>query len=114
MIDGCHFCDNENKCTTCSIGTYRSSDLCYKCPDECSTCSSATNCDTCATGYYRSGNDCLVKASNGCFQFRNTNNGNCYYAGIGYYMVGQVATPCSTANTNCLECEENNGHCITC
>lgn len=31
MIPGCHFCDDNTFCKTCGIGTYTSSNLCYKC-----------------------------------------------------------------------------------
>ena len=113
MQDNCHFCTNEASCDTCSIGTYSSGGICYKCPDSCSQCSSATKCDKCAVGYGKSGNSCILKAANGCFQYQNTNN--CNYAANGYYIQGNQIKICSDKRNNCLECsQDSSAKCYGC
>ena len=71
MIDGCHFCNNENTCTTCAIGFYQTGNLCAKCPEDCAKCGSANNCYQCAVGYQELGNSGKCAALNipetGCF-----------------------------------------------
>ena len=104
MLQGCHFCDDSNTCTTCGQGTFQSGTLCTRCTEGCSLCSSSNNCNRCGVGYAPNGasGSCKTMGKTGCFYY--TNNGNtCSAAANGYYVnSGGVVKICSNVDAACL------------
>jgi hypothetical protein len=112
----CSSCPSSNSvCTSCAIGFYLNSSLCYACTiSKCAACSfvsSKQTCTSCSSGFYVTAGSCSACSAN-CL---SCSSNACSRCATGFYLIsgGCMAISSSVGNCNTYSSSTACSTCVT-